>query len=146
MKALVIHEHGGIEKLTLADLPKPTIGPDDVLINVKAIALNRLDLFVREGSPALKLSLPHIVGSDGSGVIVEAGANVRDLKIGQRVLVNPGLSCGHCDFCLAGEHSLCAEFKIIGEHTTGTAAEFSANTVKDGITPQASTTIAFILD
>ena len=124
MKAVAIQEHGGIEKLTLADLPKPIIGPDDVLINVKAIALNRLDLFVREGSPALKLPLPHIPGSDGAGVIVEVGANVRDLKVGQRVTINPGLSCGHCDFCLAGEHSLCAEFKILGEHTTGTAAEF----------------------
>lgn len=124
MKALVIHEHGDIDKLQFADLPKPSIGPNDVLINIKAIALNRLDLFVREGSPALKLSLPHIVGSDGAGVIAEVGVNVKDLKAGQRVLVNPGLSCGHCDFCLSGEHSLCAEFGIVGEHSTGTAAEF----------------------
>lgn len=124
MKAIAIFEHGGVEKLTLTDQPKPTIGPDDVLINVKAIALNRLDLFVRGGSPALKLPLPHIPGSDGAGVIAEIGANVKELKVGQRVTINPGLSCGHCDFCLAGEQSLCAEFKILGEHTTGTAAEF----------------------
>ncbi len=124
MKALAFYEHGGIDKLQIVDLPKPMIGRDDVLISVKAIALNHLDLFVRNGSPALKLPLPHIPGSDVSGVIAEVGANVADLKVGQRVAVNPGLSCGRCEFCIAGEESLCAEFKILGEHLTGGAAEF----------------------
>jgi NADPH:quinone reductase-like Zn-dependent oxidoreductase len=124
MKALAIYEHGGIDKLQIADLPKPSIGPDDVLINVKAVALNHLDLFVRNGSPTLKLSMPHIPGSDVSGIIAEVGANVTELKVGQRVAVNPGLSCGHCEFCIAGEESLCAEFKILGEHLTGGAAEY----------------------
>ncbi len=124
MKALAITEHGGIDKLQIMDLPKPSIGPDDVLISVHAVALNHLDLFVRNGSPALKLPLPHIPGSDVSGVIAEVGANVRDLKPGQRVTVNPGLSCGHCEFCLGGQQSLCAEFQILGEHLTGAAAEF----------------------
>lgn len=125
MKALAIYEHGDVDKLQIVDLPKPTIGPDDVLINVKAVALNHLDLFVREGLPNLKLPMPHIPGSDFAGVIAEVGADVRDLKTGQRVTVNPGVSCGHCEFCLAGEQSLCAEFAILGEHTTGGAAEFA---------------------
>jgi len=124
MKALVFYEHGGIEKLQIADVPKPTIGADDVLINVKASALNHLDLFVREGLPGLKLPMPHIPGSDGAGVIAEIGANVRGLSVGQRVTINPGLSCGACEFCLAGEHSLCPDFHILGEHCAGTAAEF----------------------
>jgi len=124
MKALAFYEYGGIEKLQIADLPKPTIGADDVLINVKASALNRLDLFVREGLPGLKLPMPHIPGSDGAGVIAEIGANVRNLRVGQRVTINPGLSCGACEFCLAGEQSLCDDFKILGEHCAGTAAEF----------------------
>ena len=124
MKALAFYEHGGIEKLQIVDLPKPTIGADDVLINVKASALNRLDLFVREGLAGLKLPLPHIPGSDGAGIIAEIGANVRNLKVGQRVTINPGLSCGACEFCLAGEQSLCREFKILGEHCAGTAADF----------------------
>jgi NADPH:quinone reductase-like Zn-dependent oxidoreductase len=132
MKALAFFEHGGIEKLQIADLPKPTIGADDVLINVKASALNRLDLFVREGLPGLKLPMPHIPGSDGAGVIVEIGANGRahstssghGLQVGQRVTINPGLSCGACEFCLAGEQSLCGDFKILGEHCAGTTAEF----------------------
>ena len=124
MKALAFYEHGGIEKLQIADLPKPTIGVDDVLINIKASALNRLDLFVREGLPGLKLPMPHILGSDGAGVIAEVGANVRGLQLGQRVTINPGLSCGACEFCLAGEQSLCGDFKILGEHVAGAAAEF----------------------
>ncbi|CAG0941166.1 alcohol dehydrogenase [Anaerolineae bacterium] len=124
MKALAFYEHGGSDKLQIVDLPKPTIGPDDVLINVKAISLNQLDLFVRRGAPVLKLPLPHIPGSDGAGVIAVVGANVKGLIVGQRVTINPGLSCGHCEFCIAGEESLCPDFKILGEHTIGTAAEF----------------------
>ncbi len=126
MKALAIYEHGGIDKLVIADLPKPEIGPDEVLVNVKAVALNHLDLFVRNGSPALKLKLPHIVGSDAAGVIAGLGTNVRGLEIGQRVTINPGLSCGRCEFCLGGEQSLCADFHILGEHVGGGAAEFVA--------------------
>ncbi len=124
MKALAIYEHGGIDKLQIVDLPKPAIGPNDVLVNVKAVALNHLDLFVRNGSPALKLTMPHIPGSDVSGVIAEIGANVTGLTVGQRVAINPGLSCGHCEYCIAGEESLCAEFTILGEHLAGGAAEF----------------------
>lgn len=125
MKALAIYEHGDVDKLQIVDLPKPAVGPDDVLISVKAVGLNHLDLFVREGLPNLKLPMPHIPGSDFAGVIAEVGADVRDLQVGQRVTVNPGVSCGHCEYCLAGEQSLCAEFGILGEHTTGGAAEFA---------------------
>ncbi len=124
MKALVIKEHGGIDKLEIVDRPMPSIGLDDVLVNVKAVALNHLDLFVRNGAPSLKLTMPHIPGSDVSGIIAEVGANVRWLARGTRVTINSGLSCGHCEFCLGGEESLCAEFKILGEHTPGGAAEF----------------------
>ncbi|MCL4393428.1 MAG: zinc-binding dehydrogenase [Chloroflexi bacterium] len=124
MKALAFYEHGGIDKLQIVDLPKPAPGPRQVLIAVKAVALNHLDLFVRTGSPALKLMLPHIPGSDLAGVVAEVGSEVRNVRVGERVVVNPGISCGGCEFCLEGEHSLCREFKILGEHTTGGAAEF----------------------
>ena len=124
MKALVIKEHGGTDKLEIMDVARRTIGPDDVLVNVKAVALNHLDLFVRNGAPSLKLPMPHIPGSDLSGVIVEVGPNVRGLAVGTRVTINPGLSCGRCECCIGGEESLCADFKILGEHTTGGAAEF----------------------
>ncbi len=124
MKALVIFKHGGLDELTITDIPKPSIGADDVLIAVKAVALNHLDLFVREGLPGLKLAMPHVLGSDVAGVIAEIGASVRGVQAGQRVAVNPGISCGHCEFCAMGEDSLCAEFGILGEHFPGGGAEF----------------------
>lgn len=124
MKALVLKQHGGIENLAMMELPKPRIGSHEVLLNVKAVSLNQLDLFVRRGSPALKLTMPHIPCSDAAGVVVEIGEHVKNVKPGERVALNPGLSCGHCEYCIAGEESLCPEFKIFGEHTPGGAAEF----------------------
>ncbi|MBI5035323.1 MAG: zinc-binding dehydrogenase [Chloroflexi bacterium] len=124
MKALVLKQHGGSENLAIEDMSKPSIGSHDVLVNVKAVSLNQLDLFVRRGSPALKLTLPHIPCSDAAGVVAEVGAHVKNVNVGDRVVLNPGLSCGRCEFCIAGEECLCAEFKIFGEHTPGGAAEF----------------------
>ncbi len=124
MRAVAIFEHGGPEKLTLTDLPKPTIGPDDVLINVKAVAMNHLDLWVREGLPNLKIEYPFILGSDVAGVIAEVGANVQGLTTGQRVTINPGWWDTKCEYCLAGQECLCVEFKLFGEHLPGGYAEF----------------------
>lgn len=124
MKAAVFYEHGGPEVIQIADVPRPEPGPDQVLIRVKAVALNHLDLFVRRGLPGLKLETPHIGGSDVAGVIYRVGADVRDLEPGEPVIVNPSLSCGRCEFCVRGEDSLCADFGILGEHTRGGLAEF----------------------
>jgi NADPH:quinone reductase-like Zn-dependent oxidoreductase len=124
MRAVAIYEHGGIDKLTVTDLPKPIPGPDEVVINVKAVALNRLDLWVREGMPGLKLPMPFILGSDVAGVIDEAGANANGLKPGQRVTINPGWWDTTCEYCHRGEQSLCVNFKIFGEHLPGGYAEF----------------------
>ncbi|MBI3536945.1 MAG: alcohol dehydrogenase catalytic domain-containing protein [Chloroflexi bacterium] len=124
MKAVAIFEHGGVEKLTLTDLPKPILDVDDVLINVKAVAMNHLDLWVRAGLPGLKLPLPHLLGSDVAGVIAEIGAEVRGLQIGQRVTINPGWWDTTCEYCRAEQECLCVNFKIFGEHLTGGYAEF----------------------
>lgn len=124
MKAVAIYEHGGTDKLQLVDLPKPQAGPDDVLINVKAVALNRLDIWVREGIPGLKLPMPFTLGSDVAGVIDSVGANVTQYKAGQRVTINPGWWDTTCEFCLRGEQPLCTNFKIYGEHLNGGYAEF----------------------
>lgn len=124
MRAVAIYEHGGVDKLQLADLPKPVAGNDDVIINVKAVALNRLDLWVREGLPGLKLPMPFTLGSDVAGVIDSVGVNVRNLERGQRVTINPGWWDTTCEFCLHGEQSLCPNFKIYGEHLPGGYAEY----------------------
>lgn len=124
MRAVAIYEHGGIDKLTLTDLPKPKPGPDDVIINVKAVALNRLDLWVREGLPGLKLAMPHIPGSDVAGVVDEVGTAVAGISPGMRVTINPGWWDATCEFCARGEHSLCVNFKLFGEHLPGGCAEY----------------------
>lgn len=124
MKAVAITAHGGIDQLKLLDLPKPEPGPDDVIINVKAVALNRLDIWVREGLPGLKLDMPFTLGSDVAGVIDSVGANVGGFRAGQRVTINPGWWDTTCEFCLRGDHSLCVNFKIYGEHLPGGYAEF----------------------
>ena len=124
MKAVVVPRYGGPDVLELvADHPDPVPGPDQVVLRVHATSLNHLDLFVREGIPALKLTLPHILGSDAAGDIAEVGSDVTDLEVGERVVVNPGISCGRCEFCLTGEDSLCVEYKILGEHLPGAYAE-----------------------
>lgn len=124
MRAVVVPRYGGPDVLELvADHPDPVPGPDQVILRVHATSLNHLDLFVREGIPALKLTLPHILGSDAAGDIAEVGSDVTDLEVGERVVVNPGISCGRCEFCLTGEDSLCVEYKILGEHLPGAYAE-----------------------
>jgi NADPH:quinone reductase-like Zn-dependent oxidoreductase len=116
--------YGGPEVLEVVpDHSDPVPGPDQVVVRVHAAALNRLDLLVREGIPTLKLTLPHILGADGAGHVAEVGSDVTDLEVGDRVVVNPGISCGRCEYCSKGEDSLCVDYRIVGEHLPGTYAE-----------------------
>lgn len=126
MKAIVFHQHGNLEQVEYTDVPQPEIGPDEVLLAVKAAALNRVDLWTLNGWPGLKLKLPHIMGSDGAGVVAAVGANVTSYAVSDRVAVNPSLSCGRCRFCLAGQDNLCEQFVIKGEHVDGFFAEYAA--------------------
>lgn len=124
MRAVAFYEHGGPEVLRLVeDFPEPVLGPDDVLVRVRAAALNRLDLFVRQGLPTLRLPLPHILGADVAGEVAKTGDDVTDLEVGERVLVNPGLTCGVCEYCAMGEDPLCVDYRILGEHVNGGYAE-----------------------
>lgn len=125
MRALCLTGTGDPAPLSLLDLPTPILGrPDEVRIGVKAAALNHLDLFVSRGLPNVPLpSIPHIVGSDAAGVVLEVGSAVTSLQPGDRVVVNPGISCGTCPACLAGEEVFCRKFALLGEHLSGTAAE-----------------------
>jgi NADPH:quinone reductase-like Zn-dependent oxidoreductase len=126
MKALVFHQHGSFEQIQVAEVPKPEIGPGQVLLAVKAAALNQLDLWVLAGWPGLKLKLPHIMGSDGAGIIAELGPGVSGFEVGDRAAVNPTLSCGQCGHCLAGRDNLCDHFALFGEHVDGFFSEYAA--------------------
>ncbi len=127
MKAVIFQKHGGPEVLQhVTDFGEPVLGPDDVKVRVRACALNHLDLFVRQGIPTLNLPLPHILGSDVAGEITEVGDSVADLEVGERVAVNPSLSCGECEYCMRGDDPLCVDFRILGEHVNGGYAEHVA--------------------
>jgi NADPH:quinone reductase-like Zn-dependent oxidoreductase len=126
MKAVVFSRHGGPEVLEHRDVPEPKPGRSEVLIEVKATSINHIDIFLRRGMPGITVPMPKIVGSDAAGVIRELGADVTDLKIGQRVTINPGISCGHCEFCAAGFGSQCFTYSMIGESRDGAYAELLA--------------------
>jgi NADPH:quinone reductase-like Zn-dependent oxidoreductase len=124
MRALVLTEHGGLDRLRPDDLPEPAPpGPHQVRIAVKAAALNHLDLFVLDGLPGVTLPFPHIVGTDAAGLVEQVGTRVSDLRPGDRVVVNPGISCGECSMCASDQQPYCRGFGILGEHRAGTAAE-----------------------
>ena len=127
MRALVLTATGGLEHLTTADLPTPAPpAPGWVHIRTKAAALNRLDLFVASGIPGAAPHLPHIVGADGAGVVAALGPGVTNVRVGDEVMFDPGVSCGECDACRAGDEPFCATYGILGEHLPGTVAELIA--------------------
>ncbi len=124
MKAVRFHVFGGPEKLLYEDAPKPIAGPSEVLVQVKACALNHLDLWIREGVPAYNTPLPHISGCDVSGVVDALGTEVAGIEVGSRVFIAPGLSCFKCVYCLSGADHLCDSYQILGASTDGGYAEF----------------------
>ncbi len=129
MKAAFFRTHGGPEVMEYGDLPAPQPGASEVLVQIKAAAMNRVDKWVRDGWPGLKLGLPHIPGSDGAGVVAEMGPGRppgSPLQPGDRVVINTSVGCGMCDFCAAGQDNLCSKWHLLGETTRGTDAEFVA--------------------
>jgi NADPH:quinone reductase-like Zn-dependent oxidoreductase len=123
---MYFHQHGGLDVLEYGQLPTPTPGPGKVLVHLNFAALNRLDLWVREGWPGLKLEYPHIMGADGAGEVAALGTGVEDWQVGEHVVINSNLSCGRCEYCLAGMDNRCRSWKLLGEHVRGTYAEFVA--------------------
>jgi NADPH:quinone reductase-like Zn-dependent oxidoreductase len=123
MKAVVFDQHGGPEVLNYKDVPDPKPGRGEVLIEVKATSINHIDIFLRRGMPGVRVSMPKIVGSDAAGIVRELGAEVTGLSVGQRVTINPGISCGRCEFCVAGFGSQCASYAMVGENRDGAYAE-----------------------
>jgi len=126
VKATVFKQHGGPEVLEYTDVPAPEIRANEVLVEVKGCALNHLDLFVRRGMPGIEIPLPHILGNDIAGVVREVGELVTWVKPGDEVMVQPGVSCGHCEACLSGRDNLCREYDIVGYRRNGGYAELVA--------------------
>ena len=124
MKAVLFRAHGGPDKLSYEDLPTPTIGPEEVLVRVKACALNHLDMWIREGNPAYPMPLPHVLGSDVAGIVEQVGPHVDGVTVGQRVFLSPGISCWRCDACLAGRDNFCSSYGLLGAMVHGGYAEY----------------------
>lgn len=127
MRAAIIRQHGGPEAIQVERVATPQPGPGDILIAVAAVGLNHLDIFAREGlkGPGVHpVHLPHVSGVDIAGVVVAQGEGVTDTRVGARVLVDPSVGCGVCNFCRRGEYTMCAQHRIIGEHLWGGLAEY----------------------
>lgn len=126
MKAVVFNQHGGPEVLQFAEVPEPAIKASEVLVEVKACALNHLDVWARGGLPGIEIPLPHILGNDIAGVVREVGELVSWVRAGDEVMLQPGVSCGHCVECLAGRDNLCRDYDILGYRRNGGYAEVVA--------------------
>ena len=123
MKAVVFKQHGGPEVLEYVDAPDPRPKPNEVLVEVRACALNHLDVWARRGLPGIQIPLPHILGNDIAGVIREVGDLVTWIKPGDEVMLQPGISCGHCAACLSGRDNMCQEYEILGYRRDGGYAQ-----------------------
>ncbi|MDH4337015.1 MAG: zinc-binding dehydrogenase [Candidatus Krumholzibacteria bacterium] len=123
MKAIYYERHGGPDVLQYGEQPAPAIGPGRVRIDIHASSLNHIDIFLRRGMPGIKIPFPHIPGCDAAGVVSETGAGVGNVKVGDRVLMDPSICCGQCEFCVRGDASLCVKYILIGEHASGTTCE-----------------------
>jgi NADPH:quinone reductase-like Zn-dependent oxidoreductase len=124
MRAVRIHEHGGPEVLRHEEIEEPRPGPHEVLVRVRACALNHLDLFIRQGIRGQMIPLPHILGSDVAGEIAALGQGCSRLKIGQRVLLAPSQSCRQCPMCVAGRDNFCRSFTVLGYFNDGGNREY----------------------
>lgn len=128
MRAAVITANGGLDVLKILDVPKPEALPGQVVVEVKACGLNHLDVFARiglKGPHTREFKLPHVSGVDIAGIVHEVGEGVTNVKVGDPVVLYPGLFCGSCEWCLAGEQSRCDHYRIHGEHTWGGLAEYT---------------------
>jgi NADPH:quinone reductase-like Zn-dependent oxidoreductase len=127
MRAIVMHRRGGPEVLTFEPaFPEPAVGPDDVLIRVRACGLNRVDIFTREGEQGVRPPLPHILGMEVAGDVVALGQSVRGVQVGERVLVPPSTPCGACEWCRRGAANICPNQQVLGRTRHGGYAELVA--------------------
>jgi len=123
VRAIAIEDQRGPESAKVVDLAAPEPAADDVVVRIRAAALNHLDLWTMSGTLGIDLHYPFVLGADGAGEIVQVGAGVTGLRTGMKVVINPALSCRSCERCRAGEQSECVQFRMVGEHASGTLAE-----------------------
>jgi NADPH:quinone reductase-like Zn-dependent oxidoreductase len=149
MKAVYIEAHGGPEVLTYGERPEPAVGAQEVKIQVRAVALNRLDLYTREGGRGLRRDFPPplILGGDCAGDVVAAGDLVAGLRVGDRVVVNPRISCHQCPACASGRDDLCPKSRFMGSAVDGSYAEYvsvpavNAHRIDDSVTYEAAAAV-----
>ena len=123
MRAALFRSHGPADVLEIAEVPTPEPGPGQVQIRVAAVGLNHIDLLLRRGLPALKVPLPHVSGGDVCGHVSAVGAGLVGVTPGERVVLNPGISCGRCQACLGGRDNFCPDYHLLGEHQQHEQAE-----------------------
>src|SRR6056297_1526678 len=126
MKAVQFSEHGDRSVIEYGDFPDPTPDRHEVLVDMKAGALNHLDVWTRKGLPGIDLYMPHIPGSDAAGTVVVVGEDVTRFEPGDRVAISAGVYCGECEYCRHGEYSMCVYYHTIGEHVRGVHSERAA--------------------
>lgn len=125
MKAIRIHEHGGTDKLRYEEAADPKItSPKDVIIKLETAALNHIDIWVRMGATGMEIPMPHILGADGAGIVVEVGSDVKSVKTGDKVCLYSFTGCGQCEFCLSDRDFMCIRVRALGERLDGTYAEY----------------------
>ena len=124
MRGFGFAEHGGLDRLGFVEIATPEPGPGEVRIALRAAAFNRLDRFTLAGIPGVAIDRPHVLGSDGAGVVDRVGDGVTTTAPGRPVLLNPGIWDGTCDACRRGQEALCRNYRIVGEHLQGTATRF----------------------
>ena len=142
MRAVYIESHGGPEVLQYGERPEPSPRAGEVKVRVRAAALNRLDTYVRTGRRGQRRNFPsfHILGGDSAGVIAEVGSDAHSHMVGRRVVINPRIPCGACDFCIDGSDDLCSRFRFLGSNCEGSYAEFvcvpatNVHPIADGVT------------
>lgn len=150
MQAVRFHVHGGTDQLRFESVPDPIPGPGEVVVRVRACALNFLDIWERRGIPGFKIPLPHISGSDVAGVIESVGTGVQHLKPGDETILSPGISCMHCEACLAGRDNECAGYSVLGYLADGGYAErvkvpaINAFPFPDGVDPTAAAAVPLV--
>lgn len=125
MKAIRIHAHGGVDQLRFEDAPDPEItSPRDVIVKLEAAALNHIDIWVRKGATGMEIPLPHIIGADGAGVVMETGHDANSVKAGDKVCLYSFTGCGECEFCLSDRDFMCIRVRSLGERLDGTYAQY----------------------